>query len=436
MNKTSLGDARRTKMASLYKVDCKDEFLREKLDPMLLTTLDDFTRSTSNSSSSLDGVKGISDPADFVRQNGAEFSVYTVDFGRRVLGLVKVRRGLAINRAPFFFQAQRENAAELLLIPFDILPSVVDAVKSDAAVARNVFLHNTGRCGSTLLCKAMEASTEVQAVSEPDVYTWIYVYAKAKDFQLTSEEEEDILMVLRGSTILLNFYLLQNDPSRRVICYKLRGFAVFVADLLQRAIPHAKTIFLYRDLPGFFDSWISVLFSGSYWKYFLTTMLRIDRFLAVHNMMHMVTYFKKDYINDIRLVTYTGTRGIPFFFVSTWLLRMQKAYDLIRNDPSNFFHSCVRYNELVTQKEKIDLDVMKQVGIDIHSEECSKMKEIFDRNSQEGTSMQSVRKKADESESSWVGTWERNLFSEVIDHFEGNIDNPEFILENTTVEAI
>ncbi|KAI8518367.1 hypothetical protein Bbelb_043840 [Branchiostoma belcheri] len=236
-------------MASISKVCCKDKFLKEEVDPMLLTTLDDFTSSSSSSAE-------VSNPANFVRQNGAQFSVYSVDFDRRVLGLVRVRKGVNIKRSPFFFQAQRENAEELLLIPFDTLPAVADAVRKQAAAARNILLHNTGRCGSTLLCKAMEATTEVQAVSEPDMYTWIYVYAQVHDFNLTPAEEEDILMVLRCSTILLNFYLLQNDQSRPVICYKLRGFAIFIADLLQRAVPEAKTIFLYRDLPGFFDSWI------------------------------------------------------------------------------------------------------------------------------------------------------------------------------------
>ncbi|CAH1271304.1 Hypp4623 [Branchiostoma lanceolatum] len=114
-------------MASIYKVRCKDKFLKEEVDPMLLTTLDDFTLSNS-SSSSLEGPQHISDPADFVRQHGAQFSVYSVDFDRRVLGMVRVRKGVNVNRAPFFFQAQRESAEELLLIPFDELPAVVEAV--------------------------------------------------------------------------------------------------------------------------------------------------------------------------------------------------------------------------------------------------------------------------------------------------------------------
>ncbi|XP_035663458.1 uncharacterized protein LOC118407147 [Branchiostoma floridae] len=330
----------------------------------------------------------------------------------------------------FWATAQRVNAEELLLIPFDLLPSVADAVRDDIAEVKNIFLHSTGRCGSTLMCKAIETTKEVQAVSEPDMYTSLFEFYQARGFHLTSAEEDDVMMVLRCAHVLLNHYILQSDPSRLVICYKLRGFAIFIADLLQKAVPEAKTIFLYRDLQGYYDSWLSVGFKDSYWKYFLKTALRLDVFFDIPAMLRMEPCLA--FLTDNkRLATYPLLRGEPFFTVSSWLLRMQKAYDLIQDDPTKFFHACLRYNELVMHKEHIVLKVLKQLGFDIAPEVGLKMKEVFGRDSQEGTFLKSARRTKGVSGGSWVGVWERNMFSNVIESFQGDVGSSEFILKNT-----
>ncbi|XP_035684523.1 uncharacterized protein LOC118421370 [Branchiostoma floridae] len=143
----------------------------------------------------------------------------------------------------------------------------------------------------------MNSAAEIQAVSEPDVYTSVFAFLQSHDFDLTPAAEEETIMVLRCSTILLNFYFLTNDSSRQVICYKPRSCALFIADLLQRAVPSAKTIFLYRNLPGFFDSWASVMFSGSYWRYYISTALKIDVFYDIPNYTQMEPSLKQRHGN-------------------------------------------------------------------------------------------------------------------------------------------
>ncbi|XP_078605966.1 uncharacterized protein LOC144878831 [Branchiostoma floridae x Branchiostoma japonicum] len=428
-------------MASVRHVRCiKDKFRAElgRFVPSLVTTLYDFENSELRQSTFNDTGKVITDPIGFLRENGADFSVYCVDFDRRVLGLVKVR-DLAnssdeLKKAPFFFKAQRENTEKLLTIPFDLLPSIATSLEEAISTVRNVFLFDTGRCGSTLLCKAMDSTAGVQAVSEPDVYTSVFVFLQHHNFDLTHAAEEEAIMVLRCSTILLNFYFLKNDPSRQVICYKPRSCALFIADLLQRAVPSAKTIFLYRNLPGFFDSWASVMFSGSYWRYYISTALKIDAFYHIPNYIQMEPSLKF-FTDNHRLVKYPAARGIPFFLVSSWLLRMQKAYDLINDDQSSFFHAIVTYKELVTHKERAVLKVLKEIGVDVPPEEIVKIKQVFGKDSQEGAGIQSVRRKGDISKNTWIGNWERKLFSSVIECFSGDLYGPEFVLQNTTVEV-
>ncbi|KAI8485737.1 hypothetical protein Bbelb_365710 [Branchiostoma belcheri] len=84
---------------------------------------------------------------------------------------------------------------------------------------------------------------------------------------MPEDEMEMLLDVIKQTNILFNYTLLQEDPSKTTICYKMRGQVCPVADLLQRALPKVKNIFLYRDLVGTVDSYAHVMAGGRYWKY-------------------------------------------------------------------------------------------------------------------------------------------------------------------------
>jgi len=110
----------------------------------------------------------ISQPTDFVlgagrpvepsRMFDADVSPYCFDFDDRKLFCVSTPD---ISGATFFYQAQRQHARSVIKVPFDVLPE---------AKASPTLMYSIGRCGSTLLSKALEAAG-VRAVSEPDFYT-------------------------------------------------------------------------------------------------------------------------------------------------------------------------------------------------------------------------------------------------------------------------
>ncbi|XP_078603958.1 uncharacterized protein LOC144877787 [Branchiostoma floridae x Branchiostoma japonicum] len=326
-------------MARLQKVRCREIFLGGGEPSTWLARLSDFvpverSQTVNEEISALDMEFGesVPDPVEFIRENGAQFTVYSVDFDLRVLGLVKVREGVDLGKASFLYQAQRENGEELLILPFDVLPAVTDALTGTLTLStvKNVFLHNIGRCGSTLMCKAMDVVNNVQAVSEPDIFTLVYIFKRAtRDVLLTSTESEEIIMLLRCSVILLNFYFLQKNPQKTVICYKLRKHS------------------------------------------------------------------------------------------------------------TNFFHVCLTFNQLLEHKERIVLKVLEKLDVDVPSDfDGSKIREIFGVDSQKGSAMQSERRKGNKIRSSWVGSWERNLFSTVLRHFNGDVDEPDFIIPNTVIMDI
>eukprot|EP00058_Branchiostoma_floridae_P005282 XP_002590770.1 hypothetical protein BRAFLDRAFT_78184 [Branchiostoma floridae] len=317
-------------MASLQKVRCSETFLKGGNPTMSLAGLDDFlpvqrsayeTKSTSVFDP--DTGEAVADPVKFLLDNGAQFSVYSFDLDRRVLGLVKVMEGVDIRKKPFLYQAQRESAEELLLLPFDVLPAVADALSESLSGVKNIFLHSTGRCGSTLMCKGLDVMRQIQAVSEPDIFTLIFEGAP-KMFQ----------------------YILEHP----------------------------------------------------------------------------------------RMATCPVRHGAPFMFVIFWILHMQKAFDLIQDDSANFFHACLSYDQLLEHKERCILKVLEKLDVDVPNDtDVSDIRAVFGVDSQEGSPMQSGRKKGDEVSSSWVGTWERNFFSTVLAHFDGDVNDPDFVLPNSMV---
>ncbi|XP_035682145.1 uncharacterized protein LOC118419722 [Branchiostoma floridae] len=423
-------------MARLLKVRCRETFLKGGPPTIWQARLSDLAPVTGRTYHTFDTNAGesVPDPLTFIRQNGAQFTVYSVDFDQRLLGMVKVTEGIDILKAPFLYQAQREHAEELLLVPFDVLPAVADAMTETLSGVKNVFLHNTGRCGSTLMCKAMGVIDQVLAVSEPDIFTVTFERACARDVPLTPHEEEEVITVLRCSVILLNFYLHQNHSAKALICYKLRSESIFIADLIQKAVPESKTIFMYRDLPNFYDSTLHVDFGGSYWRYFFQTVTRYDVLFRVPTIKDHHPYFRFA-AEHPRMVSCPVQHGIPFINVSLWILQMQKAFDLIQEDTGNFFHASLTFKHLLEHKERIVVKVLENIGVHVSPDtDSSRVRGVFGVDSQKGNFMEGKRGRG-AVRSSWVGSWDNSLFSTVLAHFNGDVDEPDFILPNTTMIA-
>lgn len=110
----------------------------------------------------------ISGPDDFGLETGRAVdssrmfepgvSPYCFDFQNRTLFCVSTPD---ISGASFFYQAQRLHARSVIKIPFGSLPE---------GPASPALVFSIGRCGSTLLMRALEAAG-ASAVSEPDFYT-------------------------------------------------------------------------------------------------------------------------------------------------------------------------------------------------------------------------------------------------------------------------
>lgn len=86
-----------------------------------------------------------------------DVSPYCFDLAKRTLLCVTTPD---IAAAPFFYQAQRQYARSVIEVPFESLSQEPGSP---------TLIFSIGRCGSTLLAKALEATGQ-RVVSEPDFY--------------------------------------------------------------------------------------------------------------------------------------------------------------------------------------------------------------------------------------------------------------------------
>lgn len=97
-------------------------------------------------------------PVDRSRMFDRDVSPYCFDLEDRKLLCVSTQD---IERATFFYQAQRQWARSVIKVPFHALPE---------ALTSPTLIFSIGRCGSTLLHRAFDAAG-VRSVSEPDYFT-------------------------------------------------------------------------------------------------------------------------------------------------------------------------------------------------------------------------------------------------------------------------
>ena len=200
---------------------------------------------------------GFADPADF-RLSAAgtadagtvlrpEVTLYCLDEPRRRALFVECDPAVDISAAPFYYQAQFEHAHRVVALPYDELHRLAATVQDPRD--RLVLLYTTGRCGSTLLSGAFRQVPGVTSLSEPDVLTQL-VALRPTDGSADAEVQSRAEACMK---------LLCKPPRRGVAAparwvVKFRSMGIELADLLHRAFPTARAMFLYRNAEAVVES--------------------------------------------------------------------------------------------------------------------------------------------------------------------------------------
>ena len=177
-------------------------------------------------------------------------SLYCFDDVSRQAVFVELPEHIDLTKEPFVYQSQHEYAQRVFTCP---LQSFNKLAKQLPAVHRPIFIHITGRSGSTLLNHALNASGLIKSLAEPDV---VSQFASLRHQSDTVQEAE--LQELADSTMR---FLFKDHHASGIQSHavKFRNQGTLVMDIFQSAFPQGKTLFLYRDVVGFVASFQRIL---------------------------------------------------------------------------------------------------------------------------------------------------------------------------------
>ena len=151
---------------------------------------------------------------------GNSWSLYTLDFRRSVAVLVGPVAPETLSEQAFVYEAQYSMAERVLSVPFDDFLTVTEGLPSSGESL--VCVHSVGRCGSTLLARALGRLDGVRAYSEPDFLVPLAVRV--------GEDDDRLERLLRAGLRCL-------DPSPpgvgEAVVLKPRSFCTRLAPLLK-----------------------------------------------------------------------------------------------------------------------------------------------------------------------------------------------------------
>lgn len=284
---------------------------------------------------------------------------------------------------PFFYEAQRQHAERLYAVPYTSIPALATKLPK----AEVVFLHSTGRCGSTLVSKLFGHAPMVQSVSEPDIYSQVAVLSNTGVLQ----KSEELGPVLSGCTALLCAHLLCRQPARTTVVIKTRGMCIYIAKLLKLALPESKAMFLYRDPVATINSFIGAMVPPKLLK--ISGLLGFNRLRIswLARMPHVAAWLKirAPILRYKRRIRTEFSKGWVGFFAVGWVSMMDHALRLILED-ARFFSLILRYEDL----EKYALPMMEKIFVDMKWGELGPdgrkaMKATLGKHSQSGSAIES-----------------------------------------------
>ena len=172
--------------------------------------------------------------------SNAHITLYAFDFENNQAVFVETSPKADLSQAPFYYQAQYENALCIITLPFESMIQLAQSVNVDDS--RLILIHSMGRCGSTLASKIFAQVPGVINMSEPDALTQLVA---ARFMQ--PDKQAELKMLLDAS-----IRLLCKTPVQTAWVIKGRSWVIQLGDWLHELYPQTKNLYLYRDA----ESWI------------------------------------------------------------------------------------------------------------------------------------------------------------------------------------
>ena len=280
------------------------------------------------------------------------------DASQRVL-FVQTPADVDLSQTAFTYSVQYMQAQRVMAVPYAVLTDLT----STLPVPQLVFIHSTGRCGSTLLSQVLKQIDNVYSLSEPDIYTNI------SKLRIDSRRDKEFIALLKACTLLL--YPRTSEHVPKLLSLKFRGMAVNIMDLLHEAFPDAHTLFMYRQ--------------GLQWARSMYRFCRLVGFPAQPSHAELQQIWQAFFTADTSYLYRLIDPNAPQVMLSEMLAPFW-TYHLeyyLQNYDSGMPLLAVRYEEFGGERESILSQIFDFCGIPQSA--VAQALHGFDSDSQEGT---------------------------------------------------
>ena len=299
-------------------------------------------------------------------------NLYALDFKGGQAVFVETSSPDELSQAPFYYQAQYENAVRVVTLPFETMIQLAQSVTVDDS--KLVFIHSTGRSGSTLASQLFAKIPGVINMSEPDTLTLLVIA------RFMRPEQKDMLKMLLDASIRM----LCKTPAQNAWVIKGRSWVIELGDWLYALYPHARNLYLYREA----ESWV---------KSFLTAFMdEIERTPEEHRQLEIETR------GWMKLLTPSIARYDPGQHLSgtglltlMWLDNMERYTELHQ---AGIDMLAIPYSNWKLDPRRTALSMLEYCGC--HPDDMAVIETTLTKDSQAGSaiSQDSVKKKANPSQ--------------------------------------
>ena len=271
----------------------------------------------------------------------------------------------------FMYSAQFDHCRKVIKMPIKYF--YVLAAKIGRPSMPVIWISQTGRCGSTLLCQLLEKVPGTLIMSEPDALMHIDLMRHMK---VVLETEIDNLF---QDTVKV---LCKPRPRTERICIKTRGACISWMNHLSKSFPDFKQIFLYWNCKATISSYLAVLSSDTFTmlgricydsKWFSLSKPYLRRQMDFHSIRKL---------NETEGPHCDANESKIFLNCATTFTYMWANYILIAQDAMsrNTDILPVKYGDLVTEKIGTCRIMLKQLGLD--TGQLNTVLTTFDQDSQ------------------------------------------------------
>jgi hypothetical protein len=175
-----------------------------------------------------------------------EITLYCLDDDSRQAVFLEGPPGVDLSQQPFYFLHQFNNAQRMYTTTFEVLQELGTAMGNRFKTF--IPMYTVGRCGGTLLSRAFNRMDTVHSLDEPDVYSRL-----AGMRPTDGSRDSEVTQIIVASTRLL---FKPMKPKADTLFIKFRpGAPMEVGDLIYKAFPQSKAMFLYRNAETWARSW-------------------------------------------------------------------------------------------------------------------------------------------------------------------------------------